>query len=110
MPGDWFVLRRDNAQAFGRPVTDGFLIRKGSTAVVSGKPNEKRYREQRDDLVRRGVLVLDPRHDLYFFADDHVFESPSAAAGIVIDGNASGPQLWIDPKSKRTLKDVLGSK
>jgi hypothetical protein len=30
---DWFVMRPQKAQAYGRPEADGFLVRKDSTAM-----------------------------------------------------------------------------
>ncbi len=56
---DWFVMRPQKAQAYGRAEADGFLVRKGSTAMREGSPRVKRDREERDRLVRQGVLVLD---------------------------------------------------
>lgn len=41
------------------------------------------------------------------FARDQEFSSASRAAGIIKDGNASGPQLWIDIESGKPLKDLL---
>jgi len=105
---NWFVLRPQKAQAFGRPEGNGFLVRKGSTAMVNGSPRVKRDREERDRLVRQGVLVLDSDPDLYRFSRDHIFGSPSIAGGVVKDGNCSGPQSWRRPADGKTLKEAGG--
>jgi len=105
---NWFVLRPQKAQAFGRPEGNAFLVRKGSTAMVDGSPRVKRDREERDRLVRQGVLVPDSDPDLYRFSKDHVFGSPSIAGGVVKDGNCSGPQSWRICSGGNTIKDVLG--
>lgn len=105
---NWFVLRPQKAQAFGRPEGIGFLVRKGSTAMVNGSPRVKRDREERDRLVRQGVLVLDSDPDLYRFSRDHAFASPSVAGGVVKDGNCSGPQSWRRAGDGATLKEALG--
>lgn len=103
-----FVFRPQRAQAFGRPLEDGsFMIISGSTAMRSGSPNKKRDLADRDALVRSGVLVPHSDPSLYRFSRDHVFGSSSKAAGIVKDGNASGPQLWKHVESGESLRDYL---
>ncbi|MGO6846277.1 DUF4357 domain-containing protein [Rhizobium ruizarguesonis] len=104
---DWFVMRPRKAQAYGRLTGDGFLVREGSTAMREGSPGVKRDREERDRLVRQGVLVPDSDPDLYRFSRDHLFGSSSAAGGIVKDGNCSGPQSWRRPSDGKSIKDVL---
>lgn len=106
--GDWFVMRPQKAQAFGRPEADGFLVQKGSTAMQNGSPRVKRDREERDRLVRQGVLEPDSDPDLYRFSRDHLFNSSSVAGGVVKDGNCSGPQSWRRPSDGKTLKEAFG--
>ena len=104
-----FVFRPEKAQAYGQPLPDGrFLVSAGSTAMRNGSPKVKRDREYRDRLVREGVLAPDSNSDLLRFARDHAFDSASQAAGVVKDGNASGPSLWKDEKTGNSLKDFLG--
>lgn len=106
-----FVFRPQAAQAYGRSLPDGrFLVCAGSTAMRNGSPLVKRDRADRDALLRRGILVPDSDPRLYRFTQDHVFGSSSKAAGIVKDGNASGPQLWKDTRTGMTLKDHLSSR
>ncbi len=109
--GHTLNFRPETAQAYGRPLPDGrFLVFKDSTAMRSGSPNVKRDAHDRDRLVREGVLVPDGANR-YRFTRDHAFSSSSKAAGIIKDGNASGPSLWKHVKSGRSLKDseTLGS-
>lgn len=103
---DWFVMRPQKAQAYGRPESGGFLVRKGSTAMREGSPLVKRDREERDRLVRQGVLVPDKDLDLYRFSRDHLFASSSEAGGVVKDGNCSRPQSWRRSSDGKTLKDA----
>lgn len=103
---DWFVMRPQKAQAYGRPEADGFLVRKGSTAMREGSPRVKRDREERDRLVRQGVLVPDSDPDLLHFARDYLFNSSSAAGGIIKDGNCSGPQCWHRKSDGKSLKEA----
>lgn len=103
--GPIFVFRPETAQAYGRPLPDGrFLVLKDSSAMRSGSPNVKRDAHDRDRLVREGVLVSDG-DNRYRFTRDHAFSSSSKAAGIIKDGNSSGPSLWKHVKSGRSLKD-----
>ena len=105
---DWFVMRPQKAQAYGRPEAGGFLVRKDSTAMREGSPRVKRDREERDRLVRQGVLVADNDPNLYRFSCDHLFGSSSLAGGIVKDGTCSGPQSWRRPSDGKMIKEVLG--
>lgn len=108
---DIFVFRPENAQAYGRPLPDGrFVVLEGSTAMRNGTPLVKRDLAERDALVRSGVLVPDRDPRLYRFARDHVFGSASKAAGVVKDGNASGPQLWKCQHDGVSLRDALSSR
>lgn len=103
----WFVMRPGKAQAFGRPTGNRseFLVKAGSTAMANGSSTKKRDREERERLVRQGVLAVDRDPDLYRFTRDHTFNSASLAGGIIKDGNCSGPQSWKNERSGQTLKD-----
>ena len=103
---DWFVMRPQKAQAYGRPESGGFLVCKDSTAMRDGSPSVKRDREERDRLVRQGILVPDSDPDLYRFSRDHLFPRASMAGGVVKDGNCSGPQTWCRSKDGKTLKEL----
>ncbi|WP_210213603.1 DUF4357 domain-containing protein [Mesorhizobium sp. M2A.F.Ca.ET.039.01.1.1] len=101
-----FVFRPELAQAYGRPHRDGgFVVSAGSTAMRHGSPAVKRDLAERDSLVRNGILVPDSNPALFRFSRNHVFRSSSCAAGVIRDGNASGPSLWKDERTGKTLKD-----
>jgi hypothetical protein len=103
-----FVFRPERAQAYGRPLEDGeFLILKDSTAMRRGSPRVKRDDLDREQLLRDGILVPDADASLYRFAIDWPFSSCSKAAGVIKDGNASGPSLWKDAKTGKSLKEHL---
>jgi len=105
---NWFVLRAQKAEAYGRPHGDGFFVQKGSTAMREGSPLVKRDRDERDRLVALKVLEPDSNPLLYRFSRDHVFGSSSAAGGIIKDGNCSGPQSWFRLSDGKTLKASIG--
>lgn len=103
-----FRYNPEFAEAHGRPLAGGrFLVLAGSTALRSSAVSVKRDRTERDRLVRLGVLRPHLNADLYVFAQDHVCTSASQAAGIIKDGNASGPQLWKDLRTGKSLKELL---
>ncbi|WP_083807358.1 AAA family ATPase [Agrobacterium tumefaciens] len=102
---DWLVIQKELALAFGKPVASGFLVRAGSTAMREGSPTVKRNRGERDRLVREGVLIPDDNPALYRFEEDHVFTSPSLAAGVVIDGNSNGGHWQANPTATRELTE-----
>jgi len=97
----WLVIRKEQALAYGKHVTGGFMVRAGSTAMREGSPAVKRSRGERDQLVSSGILVPDTNPALFRFAVDHVFNSISAAAGVVIDGNSNGSH-WKENGSEGT--------
>ena len=90
---DWFAMRPHKAQAHGRPEANGFLVRKDSTAMRDGSPRVKRDREERDRLVRQGVLVPASDPDLYRLSRDHVFGRSSVA------GASSKMEIAVMPKA-----------
>jgi hypothetical protein len=47
-----------------------------------------------NSLVADGKLIAGPAPELYAFATDVAFTSPSAAASIVAARSASGPREW----------------
>lgn len=103
-----FRYRSGDAQASGRLLPDGgFVVLAGSTAVRESSASDKRDREERDSLVRRGVLVGTEKPNLLRFTKDYSFTSPSRAAGVVRDGNVSGPQNWVEPNTRMSLRDFL---
>jgi len=103
-----FIFVAGKAKARGQPGEGHtFLVLARSTALrLNNGSSTNRDRAERDGLVQSGVLVPDTRDpDLLKFATDHLFSSATAAAGVINDGNVSGPQAWKDPATKKTLKD-----
>ena len=105
----WFVMRPQKAQAYGRPEADGFLVRKGSTAMREGSPRVKRDREERDRLVRQGLLVTDSDPDLYRFSRDHLFRNSSVAGALSRMAIAADPKAGGGPATGGRSKTYLGA-
>lgn len=93
-------------RARGHRIPTGFLILKGSQAVLQERPSSEKYpwaRNMRQELKEGGVLVEQKDHLL--FTKDAEFSSPSAAAAVVHGGHANGLIVWKNGKGK-TLKEI----
>jgi hypothetical protein len=85
---------------------EGFLVYKGSQAVLHERPSTKDFpyaHTIRERLIREGVL--EKKDDWYEFVKDTEFTSPSAAAAVVQGGSANGLKVW-KTKDGRTLKEL----
>lgn len=85
---------------------NGFLVLKGSQAVLHDRASSKKYpwaSNIRNRLKDEGVLVENGDH--LIFTRDEDFSSPSAAAAIVHGGNANGLTAWKN-KDGKTLKQI----
>lgn len=88
-----------NVKATGRLSENGFLVLKGSEAVLEERPSVKKYpypSKLREQLSSDGVLSADK--DKLIFTKNYEFSSPSAAASIIHGGHANGLQAWKDSK------------
>ncbi|QDU74067.1 hypothetical protein Pan97_10710 [Bremerella volcania] len=90
--------------AMGYEDTKGFVVREGSEAVKAETATIHQYMSNlRGDLLEQGVL--NDTGDRYRFAQDHVFSSPSTAAGVILGRSANGRTEWKS-KDGRTLKEL----
>jgi Predicted restriction endonuclease len=105
-----FRYSSGEAQAFGKVLPNGrFSVLAGSTAIRESSASAKRDRAVRDQLMRLGVLVDTENPNLLRFDHDYTFSSPSQAAGLIRDGNVSGPENWIEPRTMMSVKDFHGA-
>jgi hypothetical protein len=87
---------------------DGFVVHKGSTAVLNEVSSIHHFlSELRKDLQSKGVMVYNGDH--FEFTQDYLFSSSSTAAGVVQGRAASGPKDWKDDLGK-TLSEVQKEK
>ena len=92
-------------KATGRLSSDGFLVFKGSGAVLEERPSTKKYPQPliiRNNLLDEGVLVKTSNG--LEFVKDYEFSSSSAAASVIHRGHANGLISWRD-KNGVSLKD-----
>lgn len=86
-----------NVKATGSPSENGFLVLKGSEAVLEERRSTKKYPYSsilRAQLSADGVLKAE--NDRMVFTKDYEFSSPSAAASVIHGGQANGLQAWKD--------------
>lgn len=78
--------------AFGNRAENGFVVYKGSQAVLTERKSAGPFIGLRARLVSSGVLQ--PESDHFVFTKDHEFSSPSYAAGVVCGGHMNGLTAW----------------
>lgn len=105
-PSELLTCTIKKVKATGRSTENGFLVLKGSEAVVEERPSVKKYpypSTLRSQLLSDGILMSET--DRLVFAKDYEFSSPSAAASIIHGGHANGLISWKTPKGV-TLKEL----
>jgi len=93
-------------KARGHLTPNGFLVLKGSQAVLHERASTQKYPwplNMRQRLKDEGVLSVCEDHLL--FTHDEEFSSPSAAAAVVHGGHVNGLLAWKD-KNGKTLKEI----
>ena len=102
-----YTCKKKGAMAKGKRVPNGFVVFKGSTAIVKDRESAKTHGQWilslREKLKNDGSIV--ESNDYYLFTKDVEFSSPSAAAAVIYGGNAAGPIAWKN-KSGKTLKEI----
>jgi hypothetical protein len=97
-------LQGPAASAEGKQTADGFVVLAGSIARTDTVPSIHAYmKELRETLFGEGVIERTPEG--LRFLRDHLFNSPSTAAGVVLGRAANGRTEWKDA-SGRTLKEI----
>ena len=93
-------------RAQGHLIPNGFLVLRGSQAVLRERASSQKYpwaRNMRQKLREDGLLA--EQQDHLVFTSDAEFSSPSAAAAVVQGGHANGLIAWKNSKGK-TLKEI----
>ncbi len=106
--GGPLICRLKEAVARGQRTADGFVVFKGSTAVLLDRPSAQERHPfaviLRHKLLADGTLVK--KDGLLLFTKDAEFNSPSSAAFVIHGGGASGPREWKTEDGKKTLKEL----
>lgn len=93
-------------KAKGHLTPSGFVVLKGSQAVLNERASSQKYPwplNMRQRLKDEGVLSVKP--DFLEFTQDEEFSSPSAAAAVIHGGHANGLTAWKNGIGK-TLKEI----
>ncbi len=93
-------------KAVGHLISNGFLVQKGSQAVLKERASTKKFPwplNMRSKLKEEGALSVEKNHII--FTKDVEFSSPSAAAAVVHGGHANGLIAWKN-KAGKTLKEI----
>ncbi len=104
--GGMLFCRMKGAEARGHRTASGFVVFKGSTAVLQERPSAKKWPyviTLRQQLITDGTLMREER--LYRFNKDVEFSSPSAAAAVIEGGSANGLIEWRT-KDGKVLKEL----
>lgn len=105
--GGILFCRIKGIEARGQRTADGFVVFKGSQAVLDERRSAReRYLSVlnvRKQLIADGILVSDGK--VLNFTRDELFSSPSAAAATVHGGSANGLLVW-KTKDGKTLKEL----
>jgi len=94
------------ALALGIYHKDGRMtVLKNSTTVANNAPafTNHNYKKIKDYLIRKKVLLANG--NLLVFTSDYIFDSPSAAAAVILGRSASGPEEWKNANNQ-TLKEI----
>jgi hypothetical protein len=86
-------------KATGRQTDNGFVVLKGSEAVLEERPSTQKYQyaaNLRANLRSDGIV--EEKENRLIFLADHEFSSPSAAAAVIHGGQANGLTAWKDTK------------
>lgn len=90
-------------EARGNRTAEGFVVYKGSQAVLEHRPSAINSRKRRIKLMDDGVLI--PEGNSLVFTKDMEFGSPSTAAAMIRGGSSNGLKCWKNDKGL-SLKDL----
>jgi hypothetical protein len=99
-----YIIKTRTYKASMTETDQGYIVAKGSEAKkkLSNSCTET-YRNMRRKLIETKILVNDG--DKLVFAEDTVFNSPSAASNMVLGRNSNGFTEWVNNKGL-TFKEV----
>lgn len=97
-------LRQRNCNAKGVLSPEGLVVLAGSVGNAIDRPGIRPgIKRIRDRLLSQGIASL--KDGFFVINRDHLFSSPSYAAGVLVGGAQNGRTAWKDAQGK-TLKDL----
>ncbi|MDF1884165.1 GIY-YIG nuclease family protein [Sulfurimonas sp. SAG-AH-194-C21] len=101
---NFFIKAARGANAQAQQTSDGFVVLKDSEialSIVDSYPDG--WKNSRQELIDNGTII--EKNGKLIFSNDYLFNSPSAAAAIVMGRSANGLTEWKNNKGK-SLKDM----
>lgn len=88
-----------NLKATGRQTDNGFVVLKGSEAVLEERASTQKYKYAANlRITLISEEIVETKDDRMVFVSDYEFSSPSAAASVIHGGQANGLITWKDSK------------
>lgn len=100
---DKLICKIKGLTAYGNRTDNGFIVYKGSEAVLEDRASSVRARARRKLLTEKGILLK--QVDRFVFVRDHEFSSPSWAAAVIRGGASNGLTSWKTKDGKK-LKEI----
>ena len=98
-----------NITATGYEIEGGFIVCKGSQAVVEEAPSLQKYYKNamrlRNSLIEQGILKMDIGENVYVFTQNYTFDSETHAANVILGVSTHGDERWKDERGT-TLKEI----
>jgi len=102
-----YQIKTKTFKATMQETDQGYIVLKGSEAKKELSPScTETYRNMRRKLLETQILTEEK--DELIFAEDAVFNSPSAASNMVLGRNSNGYTEWIS-KNGKTFKEIQES-
>lgn len=99
-----YTIKTRSFEARMKETDQGFIVTKGSVAKKKLSPScTETYRNMRKRLLETNVLI--EYEDKLIFAEDTVFNSPSAASNMILGRNSNGLTEWVNEQGE-TFKQV----
>jgi len=98
-----YELKGPDADSKGVFTDDGFLVKKGSLARRNTVPSGQSVKSVHQNLIAEGVL--EEHNGQLRFVKDHLFNTPSGAAAVVLGRTANGWISWKRPDGQ-TLSEI----
>lgn len=101
---NFIIKAARGANAQGQQTSDGFVVLKGSEIALSTVDSyPDGWKKSRQELIDNKSII--EKNGKLVFANDYLFNSPSAAAAIVMGRSANGLTEWKNTKGI-SLKDM----
>ncbi len=100
------IIKTKGLVAYGNRTEDGFVVYKGSQAVLEDRPSAVFMKKHRKNLLDKGILI--ESENCLVFERDFEFTSPSLAGAAICGGATNGLTKWRTT-SGQTLKDLEAS-